>query len=39
MRGRPALLVGGATLAYWVWESRAAGNIRVDLLLIYPLLF
>lgn len=27
------------TLAYWYWESRAAGNIRVDLLLIYPFLF
>lgn len=28
-----------ATLAYWGWESQASGNIRVDLLLIYPLLF
>ncbi|MCM0080858.1 hypothetical protein L4X63_04560 [Geomonas sp. Red32] len=28
-----------ATLAYWAWESQASGNIRVDLLLIYPLLF
>ena len=28
-----------ATLAYWGWESRAAGNIRIDLLLIYPFLF
>lgn len=27
------------TLAYWIWESRASGNIRVDLILIYPLLF
>ena len=28
-----------STLAYWGWESQASGNIRVDLLLIYPLLF
>jgi len=28
-----------STLAYWGWESRASGNIRIDLLLIYPLLF
>ncbi|HEX9657045.1 MAG TPA: hypothetical protein VGB89_09075 [Bacteroidota bacterium] len=27
------------TLAYWAWETQASGNIRVDLLLIYPLLF
>jgi len=27
------------TLAYWGWESQVSGNIRVDLLLIYPLLF
>jgi hypothetical protein len=27
------------TIAYWMWESRASGNIRVDLLLMYPLLF
>lgn len=27
------------TVLYWVWESRASGNIRVDLLIIYPLLF
>ena len=27
------------TLGYWAWESRAAGNIRVDLLLPYPILF
>ena len=26
------------TALYWAWESRAAGNIRVDLLLIYPVL-
>lgn len=29
----------GFTLVYWYWESRAEGNIRVDLLLIYPFLF
>jgi len=28
-----------STIAYWGWESQASGNIRVDLLLIYPLLF
>jgi hypothetical protein len=28
-----------STLAYWAWESRAAGNIRVDLLIIYQFLF
>ena len=27
------------TSLYWIWESRAGGNIRVDLLLAYPLLF
>ena len=27
------------TLGYWAWETQAAGNIRVDLLLIYPVLF
>jgi hypothetical protein len=27
------------TLLYWAWESVAEGNIRVDLLLIYPVLF
>jgi len=27
------------TLVYWAWESRAAGNIRVDLLALYPILF
>ena len=26
------------TAIYWLWESRAEGNIRVDLLLIYPVL-
>jgi len=28
-----------STLVYWLWESRTAGNIRLDLLLIYPILF
>jgi hypothetical protein len=28
-----------STLAYWGWESRASGNIRIDLVFIYPLLF
>lgn len=27
------------TLLYWFWESRAEGNLRVDLLVIYPTLF
>jgi hypothetical protein len=27
------------TLVYWAWETQASGNIRVDLLLIYPILF
>lgn len=27
------------TLLYWFWESKVGGNIRVDLLIIYPLLF
>ncbi len=27
------------TLGYWIWESRAAGNIRIDLLVLYPILF
>lgn len=39
MSRRGVSLLVGTTLAYWVWESRAAGNIRVDLHLIYPFLF
>jgi hypothetical protein len=27
------------TALYWLWESRTGGNIRVDLLLIFPALF
>lgn len=27
------------TILYWYWESQAEGNIRIDLLLIYPVLF
>lgn len=27
------------TLIYWGWETQARGDIRVDLILIYPLLF
>lgn len=27
------------TIIYWWWESQAEGNIRVDLLIIYPVLF
>lgn len=26
------------TLLYWYWESQTGGNIRVDLLLAYPLM-
>lgn len=33
------LLLSLLTLLYWGWESQAEGNIRVDLLVIYPLLF
>lgn len=29
----------GLTLLYWYWETKASGNIRIDLVLIYPLLF
>ncbi len=39
MTGQSTLGVVVFTLAYWAWESQASGNIRVDLLLIYPLLF
>ncbi|GMR18873.1 MAG: hypothetical protein BMS9Abin33_1321 [Gammaproteobacteria bacterium] len=28
-----------STLLYWFWESQAEGNIRIDLLVIYPVLF
>lgn len=28
-----------STLLYWVWESQAQGNIRIDLFLFYPILF
>lgn len=28
-----------STLLYWYWESIAQGNIRIDLLVIYPVLF
>jgi len=27
------------TMLYWLWESKVGGNIRVDLVIIYPLLF
>jgi len=27
------------TILYWVWESQASGNIRIDLLIIYPFIF
>lgn len=33
--GIPVLM----TAFYWFWESRAEGNIRIDLLIIYPFLF
>lgn len=26
------------TSLYWFWESKAEGNIRIDLLLIFPIL-
>ena len=28
-----------STLLYWGWESQAEGNIRIDLLVLYPALF
>jgi hypothetical protein len=31
----PSMIV---TALYWAWESRTGGNIRIDLLLIYPAL-
>lgn len=27
------------TLLYWWWESHVGGNIRIDLFIIYPLMF
>ena len=33
------VLTVALTLTYWTWESQAGGNIRVDLLMAYPLLF
>lgn len=39
MKHQSLIAVIVLTLVYWGWESRAAGNIRVDLLLIYPFLF
>jgi hypothetical protein len=33
------VVVAVVTLLYWFWESRAEGDIRVDLVLIYPALF
>jgi len=39
IRDSPWKVIAGMTLGYWAWESYASGNIRVDLLLIYPLLF
>lgn len=33
------LLSIAATLFYWYWETVASGNIRVDLIIIYPALF
>ena len=31
-------IVAGVTLLYWLWESQAEGNIRIDLFLFYPIL-
>ena len=33
-----SLVPVAVTLLYWYWESIASGNIRVDLLIIYPAL-
>lgn len=35
---RGLVITAVLTVLYWIWESQAAGNIRVDLLLIYPVL-
>ncbi len=34
----PLWAVAVVTLLYWYWESRAEGNIRADLLFIFPAL-
>jgi len=34
----PLVWVTLLTALYWVWESQAEGNIRIDLLVIYPAL-
>lgn len=31
-------VAGAHTLLYWIWESQAGGNIRVDLAILYPYL-
>lgn len=33
------VVAGISTALYWFWESRAEGNIRIDLIVIYPVLF
>jgi hypothetical protein len=33
------VIIIAATLLYWYWESIAQGNIRIDLFIIYPVLF
>ena len=32
------LIILAVTALYWFWESHAEGNIRIDLLVIFPLL-
>ncbi len=39
LKSTPSWLPVVLTLLYWLWESRVGGNIRVDLLIIYPILF
>ncbi len=39
MDKREIIAILAPTSLYWAWESVAAGNIRIDLLLIYPVLF
>jgi hypothetical protein len=33
------IYLGVITFLYWLWESKAEGNIRIDLFFLYPILF
>lgn len=32
------ILIILTTAGYWFWESQAEGNIRIDILVLYPLM-